>query len=34
MAVLFWPLQGTTHGWVFSTLMLTAIWSDYRTTRS
>ena len=30
LALLFWPIQGTTHGWVFTALMLAAIRSDWR----
>jgi hypothetical protein len=30
LALVFWPVQGTTHGWVWSTIMLTAIWRDWR----
>jgi len=29
LVILFWPIQGTTHGWVWSTLMLVAIWRDW-----
>jgi hypothetical protein len=32
-ALAFWPIVGTTHSWVFTTLMLTAIWADWRRTR-
>jgi hypothetical protein len=34
VALAFWPMQGTTHGWLFSTIMLTAIYRDYQTTRA
>ena len=30
LAILFWPIQGTTFGWVFTALMLAAIHSDWR----
>ena len=30
LAVLFWPIQGTTHGWVWTALMLAAIHNDWR----
>jgi hypothetical protein len=29
MALLYWLVVGTTHSWVPTTLMLTAIWRDY-----
>jgi hypothetical protein len=28
LALLFWPIQGTTHAWVFTALMLAAIRND------
>jgi hypothetical protein len=30
LALVFMVAQGTTHGWVFTTLMLVAIRSDWR----
>ena len=33
LALLFWPIQGTTFGWVFTALMLAAIKSDWRRER-
>jgi hypothetical protein len=30
LALLFWPIQGTTHGWAFSTVMLVAIYRDWK----
>jgi len=33
LAILFWPIQGTTHGWFFSTVMLVAIYRDWRRSR-
>lgn len=29
-ALVFWPIQGTTHAWVWTALMLAAIWRDHR----
>lgn len=30
LAILFWPIQGTTHAWVWVALALAAIGSDWR----
>lgn len=32
-ALLFWPIQGTTHGWVWTALMLRAVYSDWQRAR-
>ena len=32
LALLFWPVVGHGHTWVFVALMLAAIWKDYRET--
>ena len=29
-ALAYWPIQGTGHGWVWTTLMLRAIYSSWR----